>query len=144
MNATADVFQTAFDNIWSPGTVIAALVTGFLLGFLFLGYLAAAPTYASVRLTAAKTALFTVASTLLTGIVFWGGQTFAAWLEGDPGWPRVMTRYVLWVIWALAMGVGTWLRLSIHDHRKARQARKAAETKVATDEEHSPRGRAKV
>lgn len=122
--------ETMFAEVWSPGTRIAAAVSGVLVGVAFVGPLLAAHTYASIYQTASRSALYVSASTMFTGVVFYAGQAVAAYWEGDPSWARILARYVLWVLFAVCLGLGTYVSLRVSEYRKSRAAKSQAKKNV--------------
>ena len=107
-----------FVEVWTPLSTWAAVVSGFLMGFLVIGYFASDPTYASTSTTPARVGVLTAVLVLALGMVFYGLQIFGSYLDGDTTWTRVVSRFGLWVLYGLAIGFGTWVRLQRHLARK--------------------------
>jgi hypothetical protein len=107
-------------EVWSPLSVLAAAIPGFLLGYLLLGRFAADPAYASGDATPLDYGVLTAILTAATGLIFYGFQIITSLVDGDTHWTRVVSRYAIWVLYSLAIGIGLWLRL--HRHIAARHA----------------------
>jgi hypothetical protein len=87
--------------VWSPSSAIAAVVGGFALGALILWK--QSPTRPKFR----------AGITLLVGTVFYTGQTVATVMT-EPTTdasiaPRLTSRFLLWVLFSAAVGVGCWV-----------------------------------
>lgn len=70
--------------------------------------------------------MLTCGYAIAVGAVFYVGQAAASILDGDPGWPRIVTRFTIWVVFCVAMGVATYLRLVWHTEQRHREARARA------------------
>lgn len=112
----------AFGQVWSPATFIVAILAGIAFGYAVLGMLSSDPTYANDNLTPRQVAVLVIWTCAAIGAVFYVGQSVAAYTGGDTGWPRVVARYGLWLVYSLSLGFGTWVRLRFHlatMHRRA-------------------------
>ena len=96
--------------VWTPATVLTAVVTGLAIGFVVLGYLGSTPTYAADG-TPGQVGRIVAFGGALAGLVFYVGQAAATYAEDDPNAQRIVSRYMLWVLYSMGMGLGTYLRL---------------------------------
>lgn len=108
--------------VWSPATLVGAIVAGALVGYLIVGRFASDPEYASLLASAREIGLLTAVLASLLGIVFYVVQAVSSYADGDPQWPRVISRFGLWLVYAGVLGIGTWLRL---EHAAAQRKRNA-------------------
>lgn len=106
-------------EVWSPATLIVSVVAGIGVGYWIVGRVAADPAWVSA--TASARGLGLLAATLMIGVglVFYVGQATATAVEGGP-WERVVSRFGLWVVYAMFLGLGTGRRVA--DHIEARKA----------------------
>lgn len=112
----------AFGEVWTPATSITALMAGLAMGFFVVGTIAANPLYASNLAAASAVGRLVGGMAIITGVVFYVGQAIAAIADGDAGWPRVVSRFGLWMVYAIALGIGSWLRLRRHAAMRAKAA----------------------
>lgn len=112
----------ALGEVWTPLSVLAAVVSGLLLGVFLLGWFATNPRYSTGLVPPATVAFLTFWSSALALLVFYAGQTAATYLVGDEAWPRVASRYGLWVVSSGAIAVGTWVRVRVERHRRRTKA----------------------
>lgn len=105
--------------VWSPATLVVAVLAGLGVGYWMVGRVAADPTWASPNATALGLGFLVTVLAIGIGIVFYVGQATATAVEGGP-WDRVVSRFGLWIVYAIFLGVGTWRRVA--DHIAARKA----------------------
>lgn len=111
--------------VWSPATAGAAIAGGLGLGYFVFGMIAEHPTYASSA-TARQIGSLVVMCGILAGTVFYAGQAVATDAEGDSLWPRVVSRYGIWCLYAVALAVGTYVRIRRgHSKRHAKAVAQA-------------------
>ncbi len=96
--------------VWSPASVLAAITGGLVVGWtvsvlVISNYLGVV--HASPRLVATSTGLMAA----WAGLVFYVGQVTDAMLSGDPGLPRILSRFLIWLMFSAAIGVGLWIPL---------------------------------
>lgn len=107
-------------TVWSPATIIGAVVAGFGVGYWMVGKVAADPTWTSPSVSARGIGLLVILLSLAAGLLFFVGQAAATYAEGDTNWPRVVSRSGIWCVYAVFLGIGTWRRVA--DHIAARKA----------------------
>lgn len=104
-------------TVWSTASVIAAIGGGVGLGaFLVLVPQAAAatrPTPGDLRRLGAVVAAFLA----WAGTVFYAGQVAEAWLTGDAGVPRIVSRFLLWIVFSVAVAAGVVATLRLRGER---------------------------
>lgn len=105
-------------EVWNLASVVFAIFAGTLLGALAVGHYASDPSYASGQATPVDYAVLVGVMTTAVGLVFFGFQVLGSFLDDDPLWTRVVSRFGLWVVYSVAIGVGTWARLRWHAQRK--------------------------
>jgi hypothetical protein len=105
--------------VWSPATLIVSVIAGLGVGYWIVGRVAADPAWASPSASAGGLALLVAVLAIGVGLVFFVGQATATAVEGGP-WERVASRFGLWVVYAIFLGLGTGRRVA--DHMEARRA----------------------
>ena len=117
-------------EVWTPLSLAIALVSGLVVGYILVGRFAVDPAYASGHASPLEYALVTAVVTAAAGLIFYGGQILTSWIGGDTAWTRVVSRYGLWLVYAAAIGLGTWVRLRRHLARKAAEIHDRAVSEV--------------
>lgn len=105
-------------EVWSPASLLFAIVAGLLLGYFAIGRYASDPVYASGQATPREYGLLVAALAIAVGLIFFGFQVLGTYLDGDSGWTRVVSRFFVWVLYCGAIAFGTTVRLN--GHAKAR------------------------
>lgn len=105
-------------EVWRPLDIGFAVIEGLLFGYIVVGRFAADPTYASGLAEPREIAWITAWSTAAAGFLFFGGQILASFLGHDASWTRVVSRYGIWVVFSVAVGIGIFVRLVRHMRRK--------------------------
>lgn len=95
--------------VWSLSAFVFAALAGFGFGVFILGGLArrmrrGAPDAETAGWVAGALAAWFVALLILS-------QTLAALADGDPLWPRILSRVGPYLVGSAAAGVGTWAAL---------------------------------
>lgn len=108
--------------VWSPTTLVVAIVAGALVGYFLVGMVAADPDYAAATATAAELGRVVAFLAAILGVVFYVGQAVGSWADGDPNWPRVVGRFGLWLVYAGVLGLGAWRRVADTGARRRREA----------------------
>lgn len=106
--------------------VMTALLGGGMAGYHLIGRLAADPSWVSPASTPRGVGLLVGWYSIAVGALFYMGQAVAGLLVGDPGWPRLASRFLLWLVFCAAMGAATWLRLHDHERQRRLEARERA------------------
>jgi cyanate permease len=125
-----DDFTTGVVQVLTVVNIATALIGGSLAGWFLIGQVAADPTWISPTATPRGVGILTGAYSIAVGAMFYLGQTVAGIVDGDGGWPRLATRFVLWALFCVALGVATWLRLVLHTHGRRRQAHDRAQAEL--------------
>lgn len=110
-------------QVFTAVNLITGVLGGLLAGYFLVGLVAADPTWVSPLATPRRVAVLVASYNVAVGGLFYLGQTVAALMDGDTGWPRLATRFLLWIVFSLALGVGTYARLVVHARQRERQAR---------------------
>lgn len=105
--------------VWSPTTLIVAVLAGLGVGYWIVGRIASDPVWVAGTATPRGLGILTILLAVAIGLVFYAGQTAATWAENDDAWPRVVSRFGLWVVYSVFLGLGTWRRVA--DHLEARR-----------------------
>jgi len=113
-------------EVWTPLSTIANFVGGLLFGVLGVGWAAVHPTYSARLARPAELAVITFLMTAAAGLVFYGIQTATTYLGDDASWTRVVGRFGIWLLFAIAIAVGAWLRMRWDLHRRHVVARTRA------------------
>lgn len=102
-----------FLSVWTPGSVLVALIGGFLLGLLVLPWLD------NRRFTIAETAIrLSVGGTVL-GAVFYTGQVLdTLFTSGSSLAWRVLSRFLLWVFYAVVIAIGAGIGIRRRRRRR--------------------------
>jgi hypothetical protein len=98
-------------EVWTPLSTIANFLGGLLFGLLGVGWAAVNPAYSARLALPREVALITFLMTASGGLVFYGIQTATSVIGEDPAWTRVVSRFGIWVLFAVAIGAGAWIRL---------------------------------
>lgn len=104
-------------QVLTPSATVVSIAGGFTFGYLLLAQLIDSNRWgvpipdpgAYGRLIAGVGVAYVV--------VFYIGQAVASMIGGDPQWPRVAARGVVFVAFAIAAGIGAWAGL----HREWRR-----------------------
>lgn len=97
-------------EVLTPSAVGVATVGGFAVGWLLLAEAIRDPRYGTGA-AAGTYARLIGGMGILIGGVFWSGQIVSSAVDGDPAWPRAAARYVVWLIFSVAVGVGVYVGL---------------------------------
>lgn len=125
-----DEFTSGVAQVVTLANIIIALIGGALAGYFLVGVVAGDPTWVSPVATPKAVGILVGSYSIAIGGLFYLGQTIASLVDGDPGWPRIASRFVVYVVFCLALGAFTWLRLVWHiDHRR-REARLRAQREI--------------
>jgi len=111
----------AISDTWTVATIVVAVAAGLGVGYLMLGKLASNPAYASQYLTSRSVGILVIVTALFSGGAFYIGQIVATAAEGDGGWARILSRYGLWIIYSIALGIGTSFRLDKYSKRRMKK-----------------------
>ena len=96
--------------VWSPDAILTALIGGATLGLLVVAR------FENPRFGALDTVAVTAMVAILAGFVFYAGQAVETYFaDGITHAWRVVSRFGLWVLFSLAMAIGTGL--SVRRHR---------------------------
>lgn len=118
--------------VWTPATLTAAVVAGVAMGVFVVGWVATNPAYASGIASPVAIARLVGVMGVATGVVFYVGQTVAAAADGDPGWYRIASRFGLWLVYAVCLAVGSWIRLSQDQRARRIRAERKARAELGT------------
>jgi hypothetical protein len=116
---TIDLAEVAavLTTVWTPEALLLAAVAGMGIGALVLASIALKPAYASAA-TPGQVARAIAYSGMVTGGVFYVGQALVDTAEDIPR--RLISRFAIWCVYSLFMGLGTWLRLRLEAERRHR------------------------
>lgn len=117
-------------EVWNLASILFAICAGVGLGALAVGHYASDPAYASGEATSAEYGVLVGFLAIAIGLVFFGFQVLATYLDGDPHWTRVVSRFGVWVVYSVAIGLGTGMRLTWHTSRKHAEAHARAEQEL--------------
>jgi hypothetical protein len=131
-----DDVLTALTTVWTVPTLVVAALGGLFLGLLVLGHIAQTPSYASDA-SPLEVAVAIAVSSILAAAVFYAGQAASDPLEDVSA--RLFSRFGVWCVYSLGMGVGAYVRLSIgnrlHRRKVRARGRAAAETAIHEHDE---------
>lgn len=113
-------------EVWTPLSIAAAVLSGLVVGYFLVGRFASDPAYASGIAGPFDYAVITAVLSIAIGMIFYSLQILTSFIGGDTAWTRVVSRFGLWVLYAIAIGVGTWIRLRRHIRRKHVEAHERA------------------
>ncbi len=122
-------------EVWSPLSILAALVSGLIVGYLLVGRFASDPAYASGVSTPIEYGIVAAVLAAALGAIFYGLQIATSWFGGDTAWTRVVSRFGLWALYSVAIGIGTWIRLNRHIARKHAEAHERAVAELGAPED---------
>lgn len=98
-------------GVLTPPAVFIAVVGGGAFGFVLLTELIQSDRYGTATANAKTFGAVITVLTVAFGLVFYVGQIIASILTGDDQWPRAAARSVLFFLFCLATGIGTWIGL---------------------------------
>lgn len=113
-------------GVWTPAVVAAAVLAGLGVGFFGAGPIIRSPYFSSGQATPFANGVMIAAVAAVSGIAFYVGQVFGAIAGGDDLWPRILSRFTLWLVYALFLGVGAWLSATRDEHNRHARARARA------------------
>lgn len=119
--------------VWSPATILAAIVAGAIVGIVLVGSLASNPAYAAKDATPLRYGLLTAVAAGAAGCAFYSLQILASYVDEDPNWRRAASRFLLWVVFSIVIGLGTWIRLVRHIARRHREAHDRAVAEIEAE-----------
>lgn len=118
--------------VWTPATIVAAIVTGLLVGVFPIGFVISRTRYRLPAIGPGEYGVLVAILGTLVGIAFFVGQVYAASsVDRDPLAYRIASRYALFLIFGPCMGVGTWLALRWSLRARERSARDVASARIA-------------
>jgi hypothetical protein len=95
---------TDFLIVWTPASVLTALIGGGALGLLIVSR------FENPRFDALETVAVMVIIGMLAGLVFFAGQAVETYYSDGPAFAwRVISRFGLWGLFVVAMAFGTGL-----------------------------------
>lgn len=116
----AELLQ-GFVEVLTAANLITAILGGLAAGFFLVGRAAAEATYVSPNANSRSVGVLVALYTLAVGAIFYIGQAAAGIAQGDDGWTRLAARFGLWVVFCIALGHGTALRVDWYLKRRKRQ-----------------------
>lgn len=119
-----------FASVWTPATVIAAVVGGVLVGIFIIGPILADPIYVASTATTAMLTKITVWAGAASTAVFWIGQLLASYSGGDDAWPRIVGRAFIQALFVLFIGAGGWYKVRRSINIRKARARATAERQI--------------
>lgn len=119
--------MSELSTVWTPAAVISAVVGGLGIGYFVLGQILRDPRYSSGQASPRDVWRLVVRGAALVGFGFYIGQVVATSFEagGDFGW-RVISRFLLWLLYSLLLAVGAAWSIRNDDHDRYLQARDQA------------------
>lgn len=96
--------------VWSPASVLAAIAGGIVVGWT-VSILVATNYLGVVHVSPGVISIATGLLAAWAGLVFYVGQLADAILSGDPGLPRIVSRFLIWLMFSASIGIGLWIPL---------------------------------
>lgn len=121
-------------EVWNPASLAFSAVAGLLLGWFAIGRYATDPSYASGQASPREYGVLVASLAIGVGLVFFGFQVLGTYIDGDPGWTRVVSRFFIWMLYCVMIGVGTTGRLHYHVGKRRATAHQRAVTTLEKDE----------
>lgn len=113
-------------GVWTPAAVASAVVAGLGLGYTMVGWIILNPAYSSLGSTATRYGLLVAGASIIGGAFFWGGQVIGAYAGGDELWWRILSRFTIWLLYAVCLGIGAaWSFHRDHAQRVAKARERA-------------------
>lgn len=106
-----------FLSVVDPLSLLYAVLSGLFVGFTVLLYLSLR-FYIGVVLGPWTYGATVILAWVLSGTIFFTGQTIQAYVSGDPQWERVIGRFVLWLVFSFFSGIGLGYARSFAHRRK--------------------------
>ena len=115
-----------FVGVWSIPVIFLATVAGASFGYSAIGYAIRNPLFSSGLATPAQNALLATFMAIAGGGAFWLSQIAGSYLAGDPLWWRVASRFTVWLVFCIALGIGAYAAARADRRRRAAGARQRA------------------
>lgn len=96
--------------VWSWPAALFALGVGLGFGYVVIARVTLSPRWRTQNTARAYGWLVGVLGAWFSFVVVLS-QVIASLITNDPLWPRVLSRYVMWLVASLGLGLGVWLRL---------------------------------
>lgn len=106
-------------SVWTPASLVSAIVGGVGIGYFVIGQILRNPRYSSGQASAVDVAKLVIGSAAIVGATFYVGQILSTFFEAGENlaW-RIISRFTLWLLYALCLGVGAaW---SVHNDEQSR------------------------
>lgn len=95
--------------VWTPAGVISAIAGGLGIGYFVIGQILRNPRYSSGQASPFESGRLVALAGAIVGATFYVGQTLSTLLEESGGvdlaW-RVVSRFALWLLYSLCLGIG--------------------------------------
>lgn len=118
--------------VWTPATIVAAILTGLLVGAFPIGFVISRSRYRLPTIGPGEYGVLVAILGTLVGIAFFVGQVYAAGaVDNDPLAYRIASRYALFLLFGPCMGLGTSLSLRSSLRARERNARNVASARIA-------------
>lgn len=104
--------MTLFFTLWTPSAILAAALVGLGIGLALALFPAMIGSERSTILAPSRAGLVAAALVVWLGSAFYAGQGVDSYLSADPGLPRVVSRWALWLLFSVAVGIGVWIGLA--------------------------------
>lgn len=121
-------------GVWGWPVAVASVLAGLAVGIEVLGPVLRHPSFSSRIASPASYATMVGVLAALTGLAFYAGQVAGAIADGDPLWWRVASRYTLWLLYSVALALGSWVSLVAHQRRRHRVAHQRAAAEKARED----------
>jgi hypothetical protein len=121
----ADVIDILF-GVWTPAVLVSAAMTGGGVGYIAVGAIIRNPLFSSGLASPSQNAALVTIVAMLGGGAFWIGQVIGSLADGDPLWPRVLSRFTVWLVFAGCLGIGAYFAARRDQARRTARARAKA------------------
>lgn len=120
-----DVADILF-GVWTPPVLVSAAMTGLGVGYIAIATILRNPLFSSGLATPGQNATLATIVAMLGGGAFWVGQVVGSYVDGDPLWWRVLSRFGVWLVFAACFGLGAYLAARKDRETRAARARDRA------------------
>lgn len=93
-------------KVWSLPAIVGAYVVGHAFGHLVIARISSQPRWRTMNSARAYGWLVGVLSGWF-GFFFYVSQIAAAFIQHDFQWERIMSRYGMWLVLSIGVGIGT-------------------------------------
>lgn len=117
-------------GVWTFAALLSAALTGLGFGYVAIGAILRNPRFTSGLATPRQHALVVAGVSMAGGLGFWLGQVLSSYADGDPLYWRVGSRFTIWLIFCIALSIGSYIADTRDRNRRAAAARETMRRRI--------------